>query len=254
MKKISFMFIFVFIFALAINFVSHAAPIEADGRYEVPVVLWHSQDDKTSFGNSYILPTALIEKNGDSITITITTNENVRNFRVWYYTDGSVAGSNADAEKVTDVLIAGKVYSEGYRFPLVTDSEFAGVKFKASIMPMSPSARLKIDFAAAVSAPLPEHEPQPEPEPQTEAVTVSSPTSEVTVPLELEEDTTEIIEDTSEQTTEEEISSEPETEEQLEADEEEADSPSSVKYIIISALALAFLTGVAAFIIIKKRI
>ena len=54
------------------------------------------------------------------------------------------------AEKIENVKIGGKTYSVGYRFPLKGTGQLVGVKFKASIMPMSPSARVYIDYNSSV--------------------------------------------------------------------------------------------------------
>ena len=47
------------------------------------------------------------------------------------------------------VKIAGTTYQSAFEFPIVGNGEFVGVKFAAPIMPMSPSARIHIDYASA---------------------------------------------------------------------------------------------------------
>lgn len=127
-----------------------AAVPTKNGVYEVPVQLKHAEKDTESMGNSYILHTALLEiKNGIKY-ITIVSDSTVMNLEFSYYTDGSVSGSTQSAEKVENVKIGGKTYSVGYRFPVKGTGQLVGVKFKASIMPISPSARVYIDYDNSV--------------------------------------------------------------------------------------------------------
>lgn len=127
-------------------FAASGAP-SADGIYEVPIQLWHASKDKESMGNKYVVQTArLAVKNGKK-TITVAAGQDVSDLKFWYYTDGSVEGNTAEATKVSNVKIGGTTYAAGYTFTLPTDSEYVGVKFKASIMPVTPSARIKLDYA-----------------------------------------------------------------------------------------------------------
>lgn len=129
-------------------FAASGAP-SADGIYEVPIQLWHASKDKESMGNKYVVQTArLAVKNGKK-TITVAAGQDVSDLKFWYYTDGSVEGNTAEATKVSNVKIGGTTYAAGYTFTLPTDSEYVGVKFKASIMPVTPSARIKLDYANA---------------------------------------------------------------------------------------------------------
>lgn len=121
-----------------------------DGIYEVPVQLKHAEKDSVSMGNSYILHTALLEIINDKKYITIVSDSAVMNLEFSYYTDGSVSGKVQVAEKIKDVEIGGKTYSVGYRFPVKGTGQLVGVKFKASIMPISPSARVYIDYENSV--------------------------------------------------------------------------------------------------------
>lgn len=127
-----------------------AAVPTKNGVYEVPVQLKHAEKDTESMGNSYILHTALLEIKNGTKYITIVSDSTVMNLEFSYYTDGSVSGSTQSAEKVENVKIGGKTYSVGYRFPVKGTEQLVGVKFKASIMPISPSARVYIDYDNSV--------------------------------------------------------------------------------------------------------
>ncbi len=118
-----------------------------DGTYKVSIQLWHAEKDEESMGNSFIAPVAQIKVENGQKTITVVSSESVDNFQFWYYTDGSVNGETAAAQMQENVVINGTTYPIGFTFPLVTDAEYVGVKFQASIMPISPSARVKIDYS-----------------------------------------------------------------------------------------------------------
>ena len=126
---------------------SFAAVPSENGTYSVPVTLYHSEKDKESMGNKYILQTALISVENGKKTITVIA-DGVDNLTFSYYTNGSVEGETKEAVTIKNVKIGSETYPVGYSFPLVTDNEYVGVKFKAPIMPMSPSARLKINYSA----------------------------------------------------------------------------------------------------------
>ena len=108
-----------------------------DGVYEVSVKMYHAQKDKTSMGDKYLVHTALLTVKNGSKTLTIATPESVSGMQFWYY---KPAGS---------VKIAGTTYQSAFEFPIVGNGEFVGVKFAAPVMPMSPSARIHIDYASA---------------------------------------------------------------------------------------------------------
>ena len=118
-----------------------------DGTYKVSIQLWHAEKDEESMGNSFIAPVAQIKVENGQKTITVVSSESVDNFQFWYYIDGSVNGETAAAQMQENVVINGTTYPIGFTFPLVTDAEYVGVKFQASIMPISPSARVKIDYS-----------------------------------------------------------------------------------------------------------
>ncbi|MCM1544150.1 MAG: NEAT domain-containing protein [Ruminococcus sp.] len=153
-----------------------AVSLEEGQLYEVPITLIHAEKDKTSMGDKYIYNTALIEVKGGKKYLTMVTDSEVSNLNFWYYNDGSVEGDTTDAEHVNDVEISGKTYSVGYRFPLCGEEQLVGVKFSASIMPMKPSARVKIDYdnAKAVSSAPKQESTEPSSEAATTEVTTAA--------------------------------------------------------------------------------
>lgn len=150
MKK--FFIVLTIFFALTglIKLSAFADTPNKDGIYEVPVELKHADKDAESMGNSYILHTALLEIKSGKKYITMVSDSTVMNLEFSYYTNGSVSGNVQAAEKIKNVEIGGKTYSVGYRFPLNGTGQLVGVKFKASIMPISPSARVYIDYENSV--------------------------------------------------------------------------------------------------------
>lgn len=67
----------------------------------------------------------------------------------WYYKNGGVEGDTVEVKPTGSVKIAGTTYQSAFEFPIVGNGEFVGVKFAAPVMPMSPSARIHIDYASA---------------------------------------------------------------------------------------------------------
>ncbi|MCM1364733.1 MAG: hypothetical protein NC122_10240 [Faecalibacterium sp.] len=149
MKKIISIFMAVCIFALVLTCGAFAVSLENGKKYEVPITLIHAEKDKTSMGDKYIFNTALIENQNGKKYLTMVTDSDISNLNFWYYNDGSVEGDTTEAETVSNVEIGGTTYDVGYRFPLCGDEQLVGVKFSASIMPMKPSARVKIDYDSA---------------------------------------------------------------------------------------------------------
>lgn len=141
------------ILALILPCTVHAFATEAaaldDGLYEVPVTLMHKEDPKESFGNKYIAQTGLlkIENGKKEITILLTTD--MKEIEFSYYTDGSLSGEVKKSKVVSGVEISGEGYSQGFVIPLAKENEI-GLKFSVPVMPMSPSAKLKIDYGKAV--------------------------------------------------------------------------------------------------------
>ncbi len=140
------------VFALALtcsSFSAFAIGPSKDGVYEVSVEMWHAKKERTSMGDSYIVHTALLTVDGDEKTLTIAPAETTSDMQFWYYKDGSVEGDTVEVEQKNNVEIDGTEYETAFEFPIKSDNEFVGVKFAASAMPLSPSARIKIDYDSA---------------------------------------------------------------------------------------------------------
>lgn len=140
------------VFALALtcsSFSAFAMGPSKDGVYEVPIEMWHAEKERTSMGDSYIVHTALLTVDGDEKTLTIAPAETTSDMQFWYYKDGSVEGDTVEVEQKKNVEIDGTEYETAFEFPIKSDNEFVGVKFAASAMPLSPSARIKIDYDSA---------------------------------------------------------------------------------------------------------
>ena len=125
-----------------------SAPTQ-DGVYEVSVKMYHAQKDKTSMGDKYLVHTALLTVKNGGKTLTIATPESVSGMQFWYYKNGGVEGETVEVKPAGSVKIAGTTYQSAFEFPIVGNGEFVGVKFAAPVMPMSPSARIHIDYAGA---------------------------------------------------------------------------------------------------------
>lgn len=140
------------VFALALtctSFSAFAMGPSKDGVYEVPIEMWHAEKERTSMGDSYIVHTALLTVDGDEKTLTIAPAETTSDMQFWYYKNGSVEGDTVEVEQKNNVEIDGTEYETAFEFPIKSDNEFVGVKFAASAMPLSPSARIKIDYDSA---------------------------------------------------------------------------------------------------------
>ena len=140
------------VFALALtctSFCAFAMGPSKDGVYEVPIEMWHAEKERTSMGDSYIVHTALLTVDGDEKTLTIAPAETTSDMQFWYYKDGSVDGDTVEVEQKNNVEIDGTEYEAAFEFPIKSNDEFVGVKFAASAMPLSPSARIKIDYDSA---------------------------------------------------------------------------------------------------------
>ena len=150
-KKLSLILsVFVLTFSLMCSAVSaFAMGPSKDGVYEVPIEMWHAEKERTSMGDSYIVHTALLTVDGDEKTLTIAPAETTSDMQFWYYKDGSVEGNTVEVEQKNNVEIDGTEYETAFEFPIKSDNEFVGVKFAASAMPLSPSARIKIDYDSA---------------------------------------------------------------------------------------------------------
>jgi heme-binding NEAT domain protein len=150
-KKLSLILsVFVLIFSLMCSAASaFAMGPSKDGVYEVPIEMWHAEKERTSMGDSYIVHTALLTVDGNEKTLTIAPAETSSDMQFWYYTDGSVKGDTKEVSQSSAVEIDGEKYDVAFEFPIKSDNEFVGVKFAASAMPLSPSARIKIDYDSA---------------------------------------------------------------------------------------------------------
>ncbi len=140
------------VFALALtctSFSAFAMGPSKDGVYEVPIEMWHAEKERTSMGDSYIVHTALLTVDGDEKTLTIAPAKTTSDMQFWYYKNGSVEGDTVEVEQKNNVEIDGTEYETAFEFPIKSDNEFVGVKFAASAMPLSPSARIKIDYDSA---------------------------------------------------------------------------------------------------------
>ena len=140
------------VFALTLtcsSFSAFAMGPSKDGVYEVPIEMWHAEKERTSMGDSYIVHTALLTVDGDEKTLTIAPAETTSDMQFWYYNDGSVDGDTVEVAQKNNVEIDGTEYEAAFEFPIKGDNEFVGVIFAASAMPLSPSARIKIDYDSA---------------------------------------------------------------------------------------------------------
>ncbi len=140
------------VFALALtctSFCAFAMGPSKDGVYEVPIEMWHAEKERTSMGDSYIVHTALLTVDGDEKKLTIAPAKTTSDMKFWYYKDGSVKGDTIEVKQKNNVEIGGTEYETAFEFPIKSDNEFIGVKFAASAMPLSPSARIKIDYGSA---------------------------------------------------------------------------------------------------------
>ena len=140
------------VFALALtctSFCAFAMGPSKDGVYEVPIEMWHAEKERTSMGDRFIVHTALLTVDGDEKTLTIAPAETTSDMQFCYYKDGSVEGDTVEVEQKNNVEIDGTEYEAAFEFPIKSDNEFVGVKFAASAMPLSPSARIKIDYDSA---------------------------------------------------------------------------------------------------------
>ena len=189
MKKVLSIVIALFIL-MSVSICASAADL-SDGTYEVPVVLMHKEDEKESFGNKYVAQTALLEVKSGKKTITIPLTTDMKGIEFSYYTNGSLTGNVNKGKSVSNVTVAGKNYKQGFEIPIMADGDI-GLQFSVPVMPMSPSARLRIDYSKAVK--ISEAETTPDTQ-----VTTTIPTTEATTVLVTESTT--VIPDTTIATT-----------------------------------------------------
>ncbi|HPZ01056.1 MAG TPA: NEAT domain-containing protein [Clostridiales bacterium] len=138
------------VLCMAVPTFAASAPKE-DGTYEVPVKMMHAEKDKTSMGDKYLVHTGILKVKGNQKTLTIATNESVDGMQFWYYKNGGVEGDTVEVKSDGKTTIAGKTYADAFTFPIKSSGSYVGVKFAAPGMPMSPSARIYVDYANAKS-------------------------------------------------------------------------------------------------------
>lgn len=148
MKK-SMILMVVVMMLISVFSVSVYATEMKDGIYEVPVTLMHKEDEEESVGNKYIAHTALLSVEGGKKIVTIFLSTDMSGIEFSYYKDGSIEGDTEKATTVSNVMVAGETYETGFEIPVVKNGDI-GLKFSVPVMPMSPSARLRIDYDNAV--------------------------------------------------------------------------------------------------------
>lgn len=230
-----------------------AAPSE-DGIYEVAIELRHAEKDKTSMGNRYIVPTACLEIINGEKYLTMAANSEIANLQFWYYNDGSTEGDSTEAEQVRDVVIGGKTYAIGFRFPLVGEGQNVGVRFKAPIMPVTPSARVQIDYDSAV---MPAAVTTQAPETTTQTTTTAAPTTvtQTTETTTAPETTTEMttVPETTEELTEEETTAPVTEPESMPTPAEEKSGGFKIWMVLVPAAVLIIIAVFVVVVIKKKR-
>lgn len=186
MKKVVSVLIAIIVFLCNFAVLAYAEDL-SDGLYEVPVTLVHKSEEKESFGNKYIANVALVKVENGSKTITVLLTTNMKGIEFSYFTNGSLDGNVEKGVPVSNVTVSGKTYSQGFEIPVMADGEI-GLKFSVPVMPMSPSARLRINYDEAVKV--------------VEETTVYETTTQPTTVKETTtKATTTLIETTAQQTT-----------------------------------------------------
>ena len=178
MKKIASLLIALVLFILPFSLWASAANL-SDGTYEVPVVLMHKEDEKESFGNKYVAQTALLKVAGDKKTVTILLTTDMKGIEFSYYTNGSLEGDVSKGTPVSNIEVAGETYKQGFEIPVMADGDI-GLQFSVPVMPMSPSARLRIDYDKAVLVSAAEATTAPTTQAPTEITTQVSTTVSTT--------------------------------------------------------------------------
>lgn len=186
MKKIVSALVVLFLLALPFSLCAGAANL-SDGTYEVPVVLMHKEDEKESFGNKYVAQTALLKVEGNKKTVTILLTTDMKGIEFSYYNDGSLEGEVSKGTPVSNIEVAGETYKQGFEIPVMADGDI-GLQFSIPVMPMSPSARLRIDYDKAILISAAEATTVP----TTQAVTEITTQVSTTMPTTKVPETTEI--------------------------------------------------------------
>lgn len=181
MKKIAVLFIALIIAVIPLSLCAAAAEL-SDGIYEVPVTLRHKEDDKESFGNKYVAQTALLKVEDGKKTVTILLTTDMKGIEFSYYINGSIEGDVEPGTPVSDITVAGETYKQGFEIPVMAEGEI-GLQFSVPVMPMSPSAKLRIDYDNAVLVSASE---EPETEPVTQTTTAPTTAESTTKKAETE--------------------------------------------------------------------
>ncbi|MBQ8766856.1 MAG: NEAT domain-containing protein [Clostridia bacterium] len=190
MKRCILTFLSLVLVVLSLTVWSSAANL-SDGVYEVPVTLMHKEDEKESFGNKYIAQTALLKSEGNKKTVTILLTTDMQGIEFFYYTNGSLQGDVAKSKAVSNITVAGKTYEQGFEIPVMAEGDI-GLQFSVPVMPMSPSARLRIDYKNAFLISANETTDVPETEQTTQVTTIEHTTEHTTLTSETNETTTEV--------------------------------------------------------------
>lgn len=148
MKRIISVLVMITWMVLSLSFYAFGADL-TDGTYEVPVTLMHKEDEKESFGARYVASVALLKVDSEKKTITIFLTTDMNGIEFSYYTNGTIDGEVAQATAVSNITVGGTTYEKGFELPIAADGDI-GLKFSVPVMPMSPSARLRIDYDNAV--------------------------------------------------------------------------------------------------------
>lgn len=160
-----------------------------DGTYKVPVTLIHKEEEKESFGGKFISSTALLKVENGKTTVTILLTTSMNNITFYYYNDGSLEGDTTEAKPVSDITVKGETYKQGFEIPVLSSGDI-GLKFSVPVMPMSPSARLRIDYSKAVAVSKDSTEPTLKTEDTTSSTAALTETTESTTTIAATEKTT----------------------------------------------------------------
>ncbi|MBQ8228354.1 MAG: NEAT domain-containing protein [Clostridia bacterium] len=248
MKKVLSIVIALFIL-MSVSICASAAEF-SNGTYEVPVVLMHKEDEKESFGNKYVAQTALLEVKSGKKTITIPLTTDMKGIEFSYYTNGSLTGNVNKGKSVSNVTVAGKNYKQGFEIPIMADGDI-GLQFSVPVMPMSPSARLRIDYGKAVlitSDEITTDTSQIETTTQIPATELLTQVPETTTEVETTEATTHAVEQSA--TVQEETTVYVNEIPDDKSDEEKNEAISSVFFALFSSVVITYIIPVLLIVII----
>ena len=245
MKKLALLFISL-IMLLSLSICTSAVDVQ-DGLYEVPVILMHKEDEKESFGNKYVAQVGLLEIKDGKRTITIFLTTDMDGIEFSYYTNGSLSGDVADCSSVSNVTVAGDTYKQGFEIPVMKSGDL-GLKFSVPVMPMSPSARLRIDYDSARLIELYDAEAEIQiTEVNTDEFTTQDEIADITEEAPNEEISTETKKEeaTAESTTESEIFEETttETNEEQEKSGDNRESPVIYALVLVAVVVTVLMLG-----------